>query len=114
MNVTIFKNLHNTNTPFIKDIDFILNRIKIGKSKAIVDEVRKQPTKELADEIKATLPAICFCGVFTKRADSSITEHSGLVCLDFDKYESVQLLDADLKILKKINLPLLCLSVQVE
>ena len=101
MNVTIFKNLHNTNTPFIKDIDFILNRIKIGKSKAIVDEVRKQPTKELADEIKATLPAICFCGVFTKRADISITEHSGLVCLDFDKYESVQLLNADLKILKK-------------
>lgn len=95
MNVTIFKNLQNTNTPFIKDIDFILDRIKSGKSKLIVDEIRKQPTKELADVIKVTLPAICFSGIFTKRADSSITEHSGLVCLDFDKYESIEILNID-------------------
>lgn len=95
MNVTIFKNLQNTNTPFIKDIDFILDRIKSGKSKLIVDEIRKQPTKELADNIKVTLPAICFSGIFTKRADSSITEHSGLVCLDFDKYESIEILNID-------------------
>lgn len=95
MNVTIFKNLQNTNTPFIKDIDFILDRIKNGKSKLVVEQVRSQQTKELADVIKTTLPAICFSGIFTKRADSSITEHSGLICLDFDKYESIEVLNID-------------------
>lgn len=100
MNVTIFKNLKDINTPFIKDIDYILNRIKVGKSKEIVENVRKQPTKLLADEIKLTLPAICFCGIFTKRTDESITEHSGLICLDFDKYENLELLNEDINKLK--------------
>lgn len=95
MIITIFKNLQSTNTPFFKDIDFILDRIKSGKSKAIVENVRKQKTKELADKIKSTLPAICFSGTFTKRSDNSVVEHSGLICLDFDKYESDELLNKD-------------------
>lgn len=95
MIITIFKNLQTTNTPFFKDIDFVLDRIKSGKSKAIVENVRKQKTKELADKIKVTLPAICFSGTFTKRSDNSIVEHSGLICLDFDKYESDELLNED-------------------
>lgn len=95
MIITIFKNLQSTNTPFFKDIDFVLDRIKSGKSKTIVENVRKQKTKELADKIKVTLPAICFSGTFTKRADNSIIEHSGLICLDFDKYESDDLLNED-------------------
>lgn len=93
--VTIFKNLSQTNTPFFKDILFILDRIKQGKSKDIVDKVRKQTNKEKANEYKKLLPAICFSGTFTKRLDSAIEEHSGLICLDFDKYETVELLDAD-------------------
>lgn len=95
MIITIFKNLQTTNTPFFKDIDFVLDRIKNGKSKTIVENVRKQKTKELADKIKVTLPAICFSGTFTKRADNSIVEHSGLICLDFDKYESDDVLLED-------------------
>lgn len=95
MIITIFKNLQTTNTPFFKDIDFVLDRIKSGKSKLIVENVRKQKTKELADKIKVTLPAICFSGTFTKRSDNSIVEHSGLICLDFDKYESDELLNED-------------------
>ena len=42
--VTIFKNLSTTNTPFFKDIDFVLDRIKTGKSKTIVENIRKQKT----------------------------------------------------------------------
>lgn len=97
--ITIFKNLQSTNTPFFKDIDFVLDRIKQGKSKTIVENVRKQKTKELADKIKVTLPAICFSGTFTKRADNSIVEHSGFICLDFDKYETDELLNIDLELI---------------
>jgi len=101
MIVTIFKNLHSTNTPFLKDIDFILDRIKSGKSKDIVLNVRKQKNKELADEIKVTLPAICFSGEFTKRSDNSIVQHSGLICLDFDKYETKETLQKDKELISK-------------
>lgn len=98
--VTIFKNLSQTNTPFFKDIDYILNRIKIGTSKEIVDKVRLQQTKEESDEVKRQLPAICFSGTFSKRSDSSIIEHSGFICLDFDKYETKELLDNDRKLIE--------------
>lgn len=101
MTVTIFKNLQSTNTPFFKDIDFVLDRIKSGKSKDIVENVRKQKTKDLADKIKVTLPAICFSGIFNKRSDNSIVEHSGLICLDFDKYDSKETLNFDKEIIIK-------------
>lgn len=83
--VTIFKNLAQTNTPFFKDISVILDRIKTGVSKETVLKVRAN--KETANDIKKQLPAICFSGTFNKRADNSIIEHSGFICLDFDKYE---------------------------
>ena len=85
MAITIFKNLAQTNTPFFKEIDVILNRIKTGVSKETVLKVRAN--KETANDIKKQLPAICFSGTFNKRADNSIIEHSGFICLDFDKYE---------------------------
>ena len=43
------------------------------------------------------LPAICFSGTFTKRADNAICEHSGYICLDFDKYETDELLNTDIE-----------------
>lgn len=85
MVITIFKNLAQTNTPFFKDISFILDRIKNGVSKETVLKVRAN--KETANDYKKQLPAICFSGTFNKRADNSIIEHSGFICLDFDKYE---------------------------
>lgn len=90
--ITIFKNLAQTNTPFFRDIDFVLDRIKSGKSKELVDQVRQQSNK---DEFKKQLPAICFSGTFSKRNDAAILEHSGYICLDFDKYESLELLNED-------------------
>lgn len=108
MIVTIFKNLQTTNTPFLKDIDYILDRIKTGKTKDIVNDVRKQKTKDLADKIKVTLPAICFSGEFTKRADNAIVKHSGLICLDFDKYESKELLIKDKELICKDKYTFAC------
>ena len=43
--------------------------------------------KQRGNELKKELPAVCFSGIFNKRNDSSIQQHSGLVCLDFDGYE---------------------------
>lgn len=86
--VTIFKNIHETSTPFHKEVAHILRRIKDGTSKSLVAQIRKSSIKSEQAELKKRLPAICFSGIFFKRSDSAITEHSGLICLDFDGYPS--------------------------
>ena len=85
--VTIFKNIRETETPFFKDVSYILQRIKDGKSKELVKNIRGEKNKNIRNELKKELPAVCFSGQFNKRADSSIVEHSGLICLDFDGYD---------------------------
>lgn len=86
--VTIFRNIKDTSTPFFRDIDSILFRIKEGKSKDLIRQIRKEKDKEVRQELKKNLPAICFSGKFNKRNDNSISEHSGFICLDFDGYKT--------------------------
>ena len=85
--VTIFQNIRETDTPFWKDVKYILKRIKDGKSKELVKDIRQEKDKGKRNELKKNLPAICFSGKFNKRQDSALIEHSGLICLDFDGYK---------------------------
>lgn len=86
MRVTIFKDIRSTSTPFYRHIDVVLDRIKTGSSRELIEAIQSEPDKSSRNEMKKSLPAICFSGVFTKRQDNSIVEHSGLICLDFDGY----------------------------
>jgi len=85
-NITIFKNIRETETPFFRDMVSILHRIKEGATKGLVKSIRVEKDKTKRNELKKELPAICFSGTFNKRADISIIEHSGFICLDFDGY----------------------------
>jgi|TARA_B110000858_G_scaffold197875_1_gene261279 hypothetical protein len=85
--VTIFRNIRDTSTPFFRDLDSILERIKEGKSKDLIKQIRSEKDKEIRQEVKKNLPAICFSGTFNKRNDESLIEHSGFICLDFDGYK---------------------------
>ncbi len=85
--ITIFRNIKETDTPFYRQVDHILERIKDGASKELVKRIRLEQRKAERNELKKNLPAICFSGKFIKRNDNSIQEHSGLICLDFDGYE---------------------------
>jgi len=84
--ITIFKSIKDTSTPFYREIGLILDRIKNGKSKEVVNAIRNEKDKEKMNKLKSTLPAICFSGTFNKRNDSSLIDHSGFICLDFDGY----------------------------
>jgi hypothetical protein len=86
-NITIFKNIHDTTTAYHIPILKSLNRIKEGASKNQVKKIRASKDKAERQELKKELPAICYSGLFTKRKDDSITEHSGFICLDFDDYD---------------------------
>ena len=85
--VTIFKDIMDIGTPFHRNVGHILDRIKDGASKDLVKRIRKEQRKPERNELKKQLPSICFSGTFTKRVDSGLQEHSGLICLDFDGYE---------------------------
>ena len=83
----------------------VLDRIREGANpsgvdiptKEIIKKVRAENRKAERNELKKQLPAICFSGTFTKRLDSAIQEHSGIICLDFDGYENSKQLLSDKK-----------------
>ena len=86
-NVTIFRNIVQTDQPFHRSVGYVLKRIKDGATKDLVKRIRAEKNKSDRNELKKNLPAICFSGTFNKRNDASLIEHSGIICLDFDGYE---------------------------
>ena len=84
---TIFKDIKHIDTPFHVQVSKILDRIREGASKELVTQIRREKNKSERNELKKRLPSVCFSGKFSKRADNSLLEHSGLICLDFDGYE---------------------------
>jgi len=85
--ISVFKDLlKSKDVPYIVTLDKIYKRIKEGKSKQIVDFVRLANDKKEADKIKSTLPCILFAGEFSERNGNGLINHSGLMCVDFDKY----------------------------
>jgi hypothetical protein len=83
MKVSIFKNKKDVNNPFDRDIQVCLDRIKNGKSKDAVELYRNT----FDSKIKDNLPGVCFSGTFNYRNEEGLVNHSGLIILDFDKYD---------------------------
>lgn len=85
MEVSIFRNVKETSNPFNKHILYVLERIKVGKSKNIIDKIRSGDLS-----LKLSLPGVCFNGVFKNRSVSGLVGKSGFIILDFDKFENTQ------------------------
>lgn len=85
--ITFFRTLSETDKPFYRPIETALERIKSGESKAKVEAVRNESSKDERNKLKKLLPAVCFSGQFAERNASSIIEHSGFICIDFDGFE---------------------------
>jgi hypothetical protein len=109
MQVTIFKDFEDKTNPFYIDIHTALDRIRNGKVKPQIDEIRRKASAgEDYSLDKKKLPFVEFSAAKTKavvvkkerdgkpieytsnRLDESIVEHSGLFILDFDKIDVAQ------------------------
>ena len=78
--ITLFKNIKETDSPIYVDTATALERIRTGgKHRQKVSSIRTGQTS-----LKKELPIALWSGKFTERKDSSIKEHSGLIVLDFD------------------------------
>jgi len=91
-NITIFKNIKATSSGYHRSVDFVLDRIKKGTSKELLERIRVEPDKKDRDALKQALPSICFSGTFNNRSKAGIIEHSGLICLDFDNFDNEEIL----------------------
>ncbi len=90
MKVTIYKDINETRNGFYRNVEHIFNRIKNGDSKSTIEKLRSEPIEEKQRKIKNTLPSILFQGIFREREDNGLKEFSGLMVLDFDKFESFE------------------------
>lgn len=82
--ITIFKNIYSKEPNYVS-VEVCLERIRVGKSKVLVNEIRNTIDKEKANNLKKNLPSVCFSGKFGgNRQDSDLLKHSGFIVLDFD------------------------------
>lgn len=94
--VTIYKNIFSKEANYIS-LESALKRIKNGKSKDQIDEIRNTVDKEKANKLKLNLPSVCFSGKFgNNRQDIDLIEHSGYIVLDFDNVKDVEFKKEDL------------------
>lgn len=87
--VTIFKSVTDVSTGFNRDVFVALDRIREGKSKDIVEQIRTLP-KEQTDKLKKSLSGVCFNGSFRYRNISGLIQHSGLMVIDLDKFDTFE------------------------
>jgi hypothetical protein len=91
--ITVYKHCREVDKPFYQTVEQVVNRIKSGRSIDLVKKVRSAVNDEEKSQAKKQLPAYSWAGVFTKRSDSSIKEHSGLFCMDLDDLSWAQLIE---------------------
>ena len=97
MKISVFKDLYKSkDIPYSMEIDKVLERIKIGKSRALIEKIR-----EGDKAAKNSLPCILFAGEFTERNSNSLVSHSGLMVVEFDKYPDEATMVAQMELLRQ-------------
>lgn len=102
MIVSVFKDLlKSKDVPYDVSIEKVIERIRIGKSKDIIEKIRTSTDKKEIESLKKKLPCILFAGTFKERNSSSLVNHSGLMVVDFDKYPNDKIMFEHLELLKQ-------------
>ena len=90
MKCTFYQNVKDVQNGSDKDVLFVLDRIRSGKSKDIIEKLRSLTNEQDQKNIKLQLKGACFNGTFKRRSIDGCKEHSGLCILDFDGFDSFE------------------------
>jgi len=102
--ISVFKELlKSQDVPYKVTLERVFERIRIGKSKELIEAIRNAKDKKEADKLKQTLPCIIFGGIFKERNKNGLIQHSGCMVVDFDKYPTPDAMYDHLHELKKNN-----------
>lgn len=85
MIISVFDSLTNTTKKKDYSLPVVLDLIRQGYCKNLIDEIR-QGDKEK----KLKLPCVTFSGTFSKRNSKNLQEKSGIICLDYDNVKNLQ------------------------
>jgi hypothetical protein len=103
--ISVFKKmLGSKDTPYNLKLEDVFNRIKTGKSKYKVEDIREareRGDKKAQGKLKQELPCIIFGGTFIERNKNGLEQHSGLMVIDLDKYPTQLDMLEDLERLKE-------------
>ena len=69
MVATFYKNIFETKNPSHDGVDVLLERVKNGNSKQLIEEIRNTIDKSKKDALKKNLPSIVFSGKYENRED---------------------------------------------
>jgi hypothetical protein len=108
MQITVFKELLETKVPYHRSVDWAIERIRNGKNKDKIQQIRSEKDDSIRNELKAKLPSYIFSGVFNHRSKQGIEQFNGLIGLDFDKFESESDLLDFKEMVKQIPYTFLC------
>jgi len=99
--ITVYRSLFDSKgVAFYITVEQALERIKKGKSKDLVEKIRKETDKEKRNKLKEKCVCVLFNGEFSARNDNSLVNHSGLCVLDFDNFEDKEKLKEQKELLK--------------
>ena len=88
--ISIYESLYDVDSSHVITVGQALGRIKKGKSKDKVEQIRRLGSGKERDSVKKSLPSPLFSGVFKSRNDNNIISYTGLICLDFDHCKIVE------------------------
>jgi hypothetical protein len=96
MNFSVFRDINEVEQGHVKDVAWVVDRIRNGASADLIQRIRALTDKKQRDILKKGLMSICWSGTFRRRADQHLIDHSGLVCIDFDHVPDMDALRARL------------------
>ncbi|TXI13269.1 MAG: hypothetical protein E6Q68_01785 [Polynucleobacter sp.] len=88
--ISLFKSVSDIENPVDYELLDYLERTRDGEWQDIVFECRNASSKEERDAIKKKMPTATLSGLFSKRRDDGMTEHSEYLSMDIDSVENVQ------------------------
>ncbi len=91
--ITAFRDIYEKKDGKFISVDTALSRIRDGKSAEKVNAIRSTNDRELVDQLKKSLPSMCFSGKFSERFDNKLIQHSGYICCDLDDVPADELQD---------------------
>ena len=77
--ITLFKSLRTTNDPHHVELDYILDRIRSGNQRDLVDRIRLLSDKSDRNILKKDLQCVLFSGEFKRRNAKGLISYSGLI-----------------------------------
>jgi hypothetical protein len=91
--VTAYKDIYEKRNGHHIHIGAALSRIRDGKSREKILAIRSTSDAHAVDQLKKSLPSICFSGTFEERFDNKLIQHSGYICCDIDDIPAENLLE---------------------